>query len=242
LSSRRILATTAGVMNLVFFLLLLLMLIFASGSYLFQSTREEKASRIIEIVLSSVSANALLAGKVVGLTALTLTQVGVWLLLAFVFSGGILALVVAAVIALNPTSFLLGMVYCGLGYLIYAIIMATIGAGISNFQENQSLLVVFIMLPLLSAYLGLILLVAPEISNSLFLRLLSFFPFTTPMIMTIRLAAGDVPIIDIIGSIAVLLLTNAFVLWAGVKVFRASLLMYGKRPTIKQVVQMLKSA
>ncbi len=242
LPSRDVLATAAGVLNLVFFMGLTLMLIFASGSYLFNSISEEKTSRIIEIVLSSISANALLTGKIIGFTALTLTQVGVWLGCAVVFSGGALIIFVVAAIVLNPVSFLLGIVYCGLGYLIYAIIMAVIGAGTSNMRESQPLLAIFMMIPLMSAYPGCFVLALPELSNTLFFRLLSFFPFTAPMIMIIRLTSGNVPVIDIMGSIAVLLLTNAFVLWAGVKVFRASLLMYGQRPTLKQIVKIVKTA
>ena len=75
---------------------------------------------------------------------------------------------------------------------MYAIIMATLGAGIGNFREGQPMLGVFLMMPMLSAYPGCFLFAIPEASNSFFIRFLSYFPFTAPMIMIIRLAVGDV--------------------------------------------------
>ena len=71
---------------------------------------------------------------------------------------------------------------------------------------------------------------------------MSFIPLTAPTMMMLRLPLGTVPTEDIIGSIVVLLVTIPFVLWAGAKIFRMGLLMYGKRPSVKEIVRALRSA
>ncbi len=238
----KFLSTAAGFINAGLFSLLLFMLIFFSGSYLMQSVTGEKESRVIEIVLSSISAAELLAGKVIAYAGLTLTQMGVWLLSGVVFSGGLGAVLLGGAAALNPGAFILGAIYCVLGYLIYATLMAALGAGITNLREGQPLLALFLMMPMLSWYPGCFMFLIPGGSNGLLPRVLSYFPFTAATIMTMRLAFGNVPVVDILGSLGVLLLTNVVVLWAGAKVFRASLLMYGKRPSIKQIARMLREA
>lgn len=238
----KFLSIAAGFINAGLFSLLLFMLIFFSGSYLLQSVMGEKESRVIEIVLSSISAAELLAGKVIAYAGLTLTQMAVWLLSGVVLSGGLGAVLLGGAAALNPGAFILGAIYCALGYLIYATLMAALGAGITNLREGQPLLALFLMMPMLSWYPGCFMFLIPGGSNGLLPRVLSYFPFTAATIMTMRLAFGDVPVVDILGSLGVLLLTNVVVLWAGAKVFRASLLMYGKRPSIRQIVRMLKEA
>ncbi|OGO50529.1 MAG: hypothetical protein A2W37_16250 [Chloroflexi bacterium RBG_16_63_12] len=78
--------------------------------------------------------------------------------------------------------------------------------------------------------------------NMILARILSWFPLSAPMMMMLRLPYGDIPMIDVVGSIAVLALTVPLVVWGGAKIFRASLLMYGKRPALRQIVRVLREA
>lgn len=229
----------SGVLAPYFLSLFLVMSIFISSGYLLRSVSEEKETRVIEIILSSVTATQLLGGKVVGLGALGLTQVAVWLISVFAFSGGIGAMVAGVVVALNPVAFLLAAVYFVLGFLVFGIIMATAGALGTNMRESQQLAGIFSFAAAIPYMIGGFLFTNP---NAGIARVLSFFPLTAPTMMMLRLPLGAVPVEDIVGSIIVLLITIPVVLWAGAKIFRMGLLMYGKRPSLREIVRVVRSA
>lgn len=233
------LSFVAGFLGPYLLSVLLVISIFVSSSYLLRSVSEEKETRVIEIVLSSVSATELLAGKVIGLGALGLTQVGVWLLSTFVLSAGAGALIAGAVLILNPGSFLLAAVYFVLGYLLFALLMATAGSLGTNLRESQQLAGIFSFLAAIPYMLGGFLFANP---NALLARVLSFFPLTAPTMMMLRLPLGTLPIEDIVGSIVVLLISIPFIWWAGAKLFRMGLLMYGKRPDLNEIARALRAA
>jgi ABC-2 type transport system permease protein len=219
--------------------ILLFMSIFISSNYLLRSVSEEKENRVMEVVLSSVSAVELLAGKVVGLGALGLTQVGVWLLSGVALTGGLGALAAGVVALLNPTIVVLALIYFLLGYLMYGTLMATAGSLGTNMRESQQIAGLFSFAAALPWMTYGFTMANP---GNLLARVLSWFPLTAPMMMMIRLPFGDTPWIDIAGSVAVLLITVPLIVWGGAKVFRASLLMYGKRPSLREIVGALRQA
>lgn len=232
-------SVVSGFLAPYFLSIFLVISIFSASGYLLRSVSEEKETRVIEIILSSVSATQLLAGKVIGLGALGLTQVTVWLLSAFALSGGLGAVVAGAVIVLNPATFVLAAVYFLLGYLVFGIIMATAGSLGTNVRESQQLAGIFTFPSGIPYMIAGFLIANPNASIA---RVLSFIPLTAPTMMMLRLPLGTVPIEDIVGSIVVLLVTIPIVLWAGAKIFRMGLLMYGKRPSVKEIVRVLRSA
>ena len=220
--------------------LLLVMSILVSSGYLLRGVAEEKMSRVIEIVLSSVTAWELLAGKVLGLGALGLTQVLVWLASAFGLSGGAVSLLgVAAPLLARPEVFVLGLVYYLLGFLVYAVLMGAVGALGTTMQESQQLAGIFSGMAAIPLILNGFIISNPNVP---LLRVLSWFPLTAPTVMMLRLPMAEVPLVDVVGSIVMLILAVPAVLWAGSKVFRMGLLMYGKRPGLAQVVRMLREA
>jgi ABC-2 type transport system permease protein len=218
---------------------LLFMSIFISANYLLRSVSEEKENRVMEVVLSSVSAAELLAGKVIGLGAVGLTQVGVWLLSGVLITGGLGALVVGALAALNPGVFLLALVYFVLGYLMYGTLMATAGSLGTNMRESQQIAGLFSFAAAIPWMINGFIIANP---NMLFARILSWIPLTAPTMMMLRLPYGDIPAIDIVGSVIVLLVSVPFIVWAGAKVFRTSLLMYGKRLSLPEIIAALRQA
>jgi len=220
--------------------LLLVMSILVSSGYLLRGVAEEKTSRVIEIVLSSMTAWELLAGKVLGLGALGLTQVVIWLASAFGLSGGAVSLLgVAAPLLARPEVFVLGLVYYLLGFLVYAVLMGAVGALGTTMQESQQLAGIFSGMAAIPLILNGFIISNPNVP---LLRVLSWFPLTAPTVMMLRLPMAEVPVVDIVGSIAMLVFAVPVVLWAGSKVFRLGLLMYGKRPGLAQVVQVLRGA
>ncbi len=220
--------------------ILLIMTIFVSSGYLLRSVAEEKTNRVIEILLSSVTAQELLAGKVIGLGALGLTQIGVWLLSGFGLSGGAF-LLLGMVIPLfaQPTVLLLAAVYYVLGFLMYAVLMASVGALGTDVQEAQQLAGIFSLLAAVPLMLASVFFANPD---SVLIRAISWFPLTAPTAMMLRLPMAQVPALDIGVSILSILVTTPLILWLGAKLFRLGLLMYGKRPGVREILRLLREA
>ena len=220
--------------------ILLVVSIFISSGYLLRSVAEEKSSRVIEIVLSSVTPQQFLGGKILGMGALGLTQVFVWMASALGLGGG-LALLAGIVLPFftRVDVFALSLVYYILGFAVYAVLIGAVGTLGSNFQESQQITAVFTLMATVPMMLTGVIFTNP---NMMLIRVLSWFPLTAPTAMMLRLPLADVPWIDVVGSIVVLLATVPLVIWLGGKVFRVGMLMYGKRPGIVEIVRLLRHA
>jgi len=223
----------------VFSLLLALSIIFSS-TYLLQGLGEEKENRLIEVLLSSVSARQLLTGKVLGLGVAGLVQVVVWvisapLLLSLASSsiGGFISTIQL------PANFLvLAVVYFILGYLLFAVLSAGIGAISSNSREGQQLIGIFTLPTFIPLWFGSLQFMLPE---SPIWVILSIFPITAPVEVVLRLGVSDIPTWQLVASMAVLGLSIIGGLLLTAKVFRAYLLMYGKRPGIGEIIRSLRN-
>ena len=223
----------------VFSLLLALSVMFSS-TYLLQGLGEEKENRLIEVLLSSISARQLLTGKVLGIGAAVLTQVVVWVVstplllnLASSSIGGFISTIQL------PANFLvLAVVYFILGYLLFAVLSAGIGAISSNSREGQQLIGIFTLPIFIPLWFGSLQFMLPE---SPIWVILSIFPITAPVEVMLRLGVTDVPAWQLFASIAVLVLSIIGGLLLTAKVFRTYLLMYGKRPGFGEIVRSLRS-
>ena len=223
----------------VFGLLLALSIVFSS-TYLLQGLGEEKENRLIEVLLSSVSARQLLTGKVLGMGAAGLVQVAVWVIsapfllnLASSSIGGFIS-----TIQLPANFIVLAVVYFILGYLLFAVLSAGIGAISSNSREGQQLIGIFtipLLIPLWFMSLNMFL---PD--NPMWV-VLAIFPLSAPVEVIIRLGVSDIPVWQLVASIAVLVLSIIGILLLTIRIFRTYLLMYGKRPGIGEVLQNLRS-
>ena len=220
--------------------ILLAVTIFVSSGYLVRSVAEEKSSRIIEIVLSSVTPQQLLAGKVIGLGALGMTQIAVWIASATGLGGGLAVL--AGIILPFFTRvevFGLALVYYILGFTVYADLIASIGTLGSSFQESQQITGMVIFVAAIPMMLTGVIFTNPD---AMIIRALSWFPLTAPTTMMLRLPLAELPWVDVAISILVLLATIPLVVWLGGKIFRLGMLMYGKRPGIVEIVRLLRHA
>ena len=222
----------------IFGLLLMLAIVFSS-SYLLQGLGEEKENRLIEILLSSVSARQLFTGKVLGIGAAGLTQVGVWaistpLLLRLASSafGGFISTMRL------PAAFLvLAVVYFILGYLFFAVLSAAVGAVSASSREGQQLIMIFTM-PLISPlWFMSLLMIFPD--NPIW-AVLTIIPITAPVEVMLRLGVSDIPAWQLASSMAILVLSIIGMLLLTIKIFRAHLLMYGKRPRLREIIRNLK--
>ncbi len=232
-------AWLADMMVAYFFGILLIMAVFTASGYLLQGVAEEKDSRVVEIVMSSVSPFELLTGKVLGLGALGLLQVVIWLVAAYALSGGAQGMLgVSFSFTARPEVMVLSLVYFVLGFGIFAALMGAASALGTTQQESQKSASVFSMIAAVPLFLASGLMQNP---NSTLFRVLSWFPLTAPTTMLMRLPMTTVPTIDIVGSIVLTAAALPLALWLAGEVFRMGLLMYGKRLTLPEIWRALRN-
>ncbi|HWQ47798.1 MAG TPA: ABC transporter permease [Methanosarcina sp.] len=205
---------------------LLLFSIFSSSGFLLRGVAEEKENRIIEILLSSVTPSEILTGKILGLGAVGLLQIGIWLV-AVVFGSDY-----ALPVKIEPDTLFFALIYFVLGFLFFASMMAGIGAVTGSLQESQQVAGIFTFAAALPLIFMQLILTNPESPFSVFL---SLFPLTSPVAMLTRMGATTVPISQILASIFILLISVHVVILLSSRLFRTYLLMYGKRPKVKEI-------
>jgi ABC-2 type transport system permease protein len=213
--------------------LVLMMSIFWGGGYLMQSVVQEKESRIIEIILSSVRPTALLLGKILAMGLLSLLQVFL-LLGAFVYiasQGGSLTDALADVEISAFTLALVG-VYFVLGFLLFGSLMASIGALSTSVRESQNFVVV-VTLPAVIPFFFLTMFA--EEPNGALATALSIIPITAPMSMVMRLAVTDVPGGELALSLILLALAVMAVIWLAGRLFRVRILLMGTTPKLRDL-------
>jgi ABC-2 type transport system permease protein len=217
------------------------------GVTVMRSVLEEKTNRIAEVLMSTIRAPHLMAGKIIGVGSAAVAQVIIWGVIVVVVMGQSkrlgerFALPDTVVQALNvdlATGVLLFLFFL-LGFLLYASVFATVGASVTSEQEAQS--VQFLaLLPLITPLLFMqTILNAPLGATSTTLGLI---PFTAPIAMPMRMASTPIPGIEIAASLVLLVLGIAVVAWAAGKIYRVGLLSTGKRPTLGELARWVRSA
>jgi len=220
--------------------LLSMALMFGSNS-LISGLGEEKESRLIEVLFSSVSVNQMLTGKVLALGAAGLLQVLLWLAssplilnLASSVLGGFLMFIQI------PSNFIVfGVIYFVLGYLLFSMLAVTIGGIVSTAADGHNLSMLYIMAGYIPLWTFGAFINFPE---SPIWVVLSLFPITAPTQTMLRLGVSDIPAWQMVSSIGILVLSIAIGQYLSVKIFRTFMLMYGKRPKVKEIFRALKTA
>ncbi len=226
----------------VIFGFLLIISIFSSSSYLLQGLGEEKESRIMEILLSSVSTRQLLTGKVLGLGAAGLAQIVIWLLSA-VFLIRLASNIIGGEfsnIQIPGNMLLLGIVYFILGYLLFAVLQATIGSIGATARESQQMTVVIILPAILPFYVFFLFL--RDNPDHVIGTILTMIPITAPMTVFMRLGMSEIPPWELLLSISLLIVGIIGSLMLAAKAFRVFLLMYGKTPKLGEIIHLLRQA
>jgi len=251
-------AIVGGIMG---FLIYVTMLVY--GSVVMQGVIEEKTSRVVEIIISSVKPFQLLMGKVLGIGAMGLVQMSFWAILiaaGTTFSGAIIGLIGPptgsnlpdtatqaeildsigfTIPDLGPEVFIWFVLFFLMGYLLYATLFAGIGSAVEQQQDAQSLMIP-VMMPIIVSIMFLQAVL--EAPNSTLSVALSLFPFTAPIPMVVRIAMIDVPFWQIALSFS--LLVGAFLgaVWVSSRIYRIGILSYGKKPSLKELIRWLRYA
>ena len=219
---------------------LLMFGIIMGGSILLNSISEEKETRMIEVLLTSVSPLAVMVGKVLALGTTGLIQMAVWVASVAIIGPQIFDQIPdAGQLSIEPGVLALVIGFFLAGYLVFAVTMAGIGAATTSVKEATQISTIVNLPSFVPVWFVQILLENPDGGIA---RVLSFIPFTAPVTMMVRLAASDVPASEVAASLAVLLLTGVALLWMSARVFRAGLLMYGQRMSLRSVFTALRQA
>src|SRR4051812_15653390 len=211
------------------------------GMAVMRSVLEEKTSRVFEVLLASTTAKQLMAGKIIGVGGVGLTQMAIWYALAAVGATPVAMQMKAAgfSISLPLVAVVLLPVFFILGYLLYSTIWAALGAAVNSEAEAQQLQTV-VMLPLMAAY-GLMFYVVRQPDAPLAV-IGSLIPFWTPLLMYMRVVAHTPPAWQIALSIVLMIATIYVALLVCSRIYRVGILMYGKRPTVPELVRWFRYA
>jgi ABC-2 type transport system permease protein len=227
---------------------ILYMFIFMFGSMVMRGVIEEKSSRIIEIMISSVKPFQLMAGKIIGVALVAILQFFIWIVLTGAFlsvfqsfspgvGDGMLSGVINSLASINIVEILVCFILFFIGgYLFYASMFAAVGSAVESEADSQQLMMP-ITIPLILAMIIMMQTFRyPDSSLSVWA---SMIPFTSPIIMVARIPFG-VPLWQIILSLTILYATFALMAFITAKIYRVGILMYGKKPSFKEIVKWLK--
>lgn len=244
--------------------LLIFIGVFGYGAILMRGVIEEKTNRIVEVIASSIKPIELMFGKLFGILALAVTQFGIWI--ASYIGLSIIAAPVAGMIVqaqvqnlpeearaaaaseafdpsmlenfvVDPTIFIYFFIFFFIGFLIYAGIFAAIGSAVDSEQDTQQFMIP-VMIPIFIGYfLNTRVMENPDSTVSV---IASLFPLTAPINMISRIAATEVPFWQIGLSILLMLGTFVGLMWLAAKIYRVGILMYGKKPSYKELAKWIR--
>jgi ABC-2 type transport system permease protein len=240
----------------VAFLLYMSMIIY--GQMVLRGVLEEKTTRVAEVVVSSVSPETLLAGKVIGVGAVGLAQQIIWVVVTL-YLGSFLAPMLMRMVPANAQtsgvdaaaipamampdvqigSLLLILAFFIVGYGLYASIHAAVGAMVNSDQEAQQALAPVMLLIVSSAIF-----IQPVMLNpgNTLARVASMFPFSAPIIMPLRMGLVPVPAWEMAVALIGLIVAFVGVIWLAARIYRVGLLMYGKRPSLGELARWVRQS
>ena len=253
-----------GLLFGMFLAFLLYLLIFAYGGMIMASVIEEKSSRIIEVIVSSVKPFYLISGKIVGTSLAGISQFIVWAILFYGFSFlisttfGITSTydnnefmlaaesnaiseaslnMLSAFFNLPLVNILIAFIFYFIGgYFLFSSMFAAIGAAVDNQTDAQQFMLPITFIVIIALYVGIF---TAENPDGVVSVIFSMIPFTSPIVMMMRIPNG-VPISEQIISLLILYLTVILIIWIAAKIYRIGILMYGKKPSYKDLIKWLK--
>jgi ABC-2 type transport system permease protein len=225
----------------------LYMMLMLYGQQILRGVMEEKTSRVAEVVIASVSTDTLLAGKVIGVGAASLTQIVVWALsTAAVYEarGPILSSFGVGSMSipmphLGLVAGVLLLLFFVLGFIFYAALFAAMGSTVSNEQDVQQA-----SMPIMLMLVASIVFVQPILLDptSTFSKVMSWLPFSAPILMPLRMTLVQIRWYELTATLIGLVAGCVLATWVAARIYRVGMLMYGKRPTIRELARWVRRA
>ncbi|OIB00640.1 ABC transporter permease [Paenibacillus sp. LC231] len=214
-----------------------------TGNMIASEVTTEKSSRIMEILITSVSPLSQMFGKVIGMFLLGLSQIAAFGVVAAVnlmlpHNMDTLKDMNLDLTAIDPMLLVFGLIFYILGYFLYAMLYAAIGSIVSRTEDLGQAVMPITMLSLVAFYIAIFSLSAP---NSMLMKVSTYIPFISPTTILVRIGLGDIPVWEILLSLAILVVAILIFGWLAAKIYRTGVLMYGKRPTFKELRKAMKA-
>jgi ABC-2 type transport system permease protein len=201
----------------------------------------EKTSRVFEVLLATAKPESLMLGKLLGVGAVGLTQIGVWIAFLLLLSQSslwtTLSLGGLAAFGVTPLRLIFFVLYFILGFFFYSALSAGLGATVSQESEVQQFNMLIVLPQVLALVLILYILSNP---GAWPVVVLSLFPPCTPIVMSLRMAAMAVPAWQLALSLVLMVLSIYGMVWVASRIYRVGILMYGKRPTLPEILRWVK--
>jgi ABC-2 type transport system permease protein len=244
-----------GALLAIFIAFLFYLSIAIHGQNVLRGVLEEKMTRVAEVVISSVQPQVLLAGKVLGVGAVGLTQQVIWVVSsAFLINelgpvamrmGGEAAQaspagnIMQAFTGVSVQLLALLLLFFLVGYIFYAALHAAIGSMVNSEQEAQQAAI-----PVMFLLIGTFLFVQPILVDPTgkLAVVMSWLPFSSPIIMPLRMTMIQIPTATLIGSLTIGILACVLVVWLAGRIYRVGMLMYGKRPSLSELIRWIRYA
>lgn len=260
-------ATVASIIGMVF-TFIIYMFIMMYGAMVMQGVMKEKTNRIIEVMISSVRPFDLMMGKIIGIGFVGLTQVFLWGIITtilvsvggFMFSGGVdvaslqagpqMGMMDANTLASSSGNEIMGIInsiniaeigisfiiYFIGGYMLYASIFAAIGSAVDSQEDTQQFMAPVTIFMIFALYAGIYSMENPDGPLAFWC---SMIPFTSPIVMMVRIPF-EIPLWEKLLSVSLLYASAIGIVWLSAKIYRVGILMYGKKPSIKEMVKWIK--
>ncbi|MFC2158957.1 ABC transporter permease [Acidobacteriota bacterium] len=230
-----------------FLVFILYMTLFFYGSIILRGVLEEKTNRVVEIILSSLRPFQLMMGKIFGIATVGFTQYAIWALFGIAitkFGGGLIGGIFPSAQGIDlpsipPYIFIYFIVFFVLGYFLYGTIYAAVGSMVNSEKEAQQLIMPISMFLIIPILLVMFVMRSPDSTLSV---VLSMIPFFAPILMLLRISILLPPFTQVAGSILIMILSILFMIWLVAKIYRVGILMYGKRPTFREIVKWVRSS
>jgi ABC-2 type transport system permease protein len=212
-----------------------------AGFALSRGLLEEKANRVMEVLISSVTPTQLMSGKILGQALVVLSQMLLWFLAgtALYLRGAPGGGARDVLSSFSPTLLAYLVVYFLLGYFLYAALFAGVGAVCTSETEAQQVQTPLVMMLIVPIVVAMAIVRHPDSGLAV---TLSMIPFFASNVMLMRMSLQPPPVLQIVASIVILLFAIGVVFWAVSKIFRVGILMTGKRMTVPEMIRWLRAA
>jgi len=232
--------TSSGMdyMMSIFMLTILFTVLMAYGQLIMRGVIEEKNNRIVEVLISSTNAQNLFYGKIIGIGLAGLTQVSLWAILSAIFIGSSAFSITKDISGF--LSFELGIyfvIFFTIGYFMYSVLFSIVGASVNTDQEAQQFAAPITYLLVVPFIIGIMVTQNP---NTPFVIAASLFPLFTPTLMFMRISVAVPSFFQVLLSIILSSIFTFFLAWLGAKIFRIGILMYGKKPSVSEIMKWLR--
>jgi len=226
--------SVAAMVAPLFFAVVLIIAVMVSGQVLMYGVLKEKRNRIIEILLSSVTALELLVGKILGFGLLGLLQIGIWLAVGLTAAARYFDL---SQIGMSPAELIPILLFFIGGYVMYAAIFAAVGATMKDAEGGSQTQGLVVLIPMIPMFASGAIIMSP---NALWVKILIYIPIFTPATMLMRIGATNLPWWELASTFVVLMLGVVFFIYIGARIFSRGLLQFERTISFKEMGKMMR--